>query len=539
MPGIAAPVFRRRGWGRRVHPKHWAKSTPEKSAIVVASTGERVTYLELDRRSNRLARLLRARGLSAGDVIAVLMENHPRFFEIFWAAQRSGLYFTPISWRLKADEAAYVLENSGAATLFATPRCAQLAVASAERARVEMRFSVAGDIAGFECYETAAASMPAEPMEGESLGRDLLYSSGTTGRPKGVKNALPDGDVSTIPPVMAFMSRLYGFDEQTVFLTPTPTYHASGLRYGMVCGHAGGTNILMERFDAERALALIEEFRVTHLGAVPTVFVRLLKLPLETRRRYDLSSLKMVLHGTGPCGRDVKRPMIDWLGPILHENYGGTEGNGLCALDSHEWMAHPGSVGKAVVGHVHILDSDGHDLPVGEEGVVYFEGGPRFEYHGDPDKTLRAYTPEGWSTHGDIGYLDAEGYLYLTDRQSHMIICGGVNIYPQEVEDLLLSHPQVLDAAVFGVPHDELGEVVKAVVHPLDMRRAGPGLEAELIGFCRARIADFKCPRSVDFSVDLPRHETGKIYKRLLQQRYAAAHAALTDAAIPAHPPDR
>ncbi len=505
----------------------------------MATSGERVTYADLDRRSNRLAQVLRARGLRTGDGIAALMENHPRFFEIFWAAQRSGLYFTPISWRLKTDEATYILENSAATALFATPRCAELAVASAERARVGRRFSIGGEVAGFESYENVTASMPDSPVADESLGRDLLYSSGTTGRPKGIKNALPDGEVSTIPPVMAFMSRLYGFDEKTVFLTPTPTYHASGLRYGMVCGHAGGTNILMEQFDAERALALIEEFRITHVGAVPTLFVRLLRLPPETRRRYDLSSLKMVLHGTAPCGRDVKQAMIDWLGPILYENYGGTEGNGLCAIDSHEWIRHPRSVGRAVVGRARILGRNGEEVPTGEEGVIYFEGGPRFEYHGDPQKTHDAYTAEGWSTLGDIGFLDGEGYLYLTDRQSHMIISGGVNIYPQEVEDLLLSHPQVLDAAVFGVPHEEYGEAVKAVVHPLDMARAGASLEAELIGFCRSRIAHFKCPRSVDFAIDLPRHETGKIYKRLLKERYAAAQAAHKDPSASEIRPDR
>jgi long-chain acyl-CoA synthetase len=522
-----------------LHPKYWAKTTPAKSAIIMASSGERVTYGDLDRRANRLAQLLRARGLRNGDVIAVLMENHARFFEIFWAAQRSGLYFTPISWRLKADEAAYILENSGASALFATPHCADLAASAAERARVELRFSVAGEISGFQSYEAAVALMPASPITDESLGRDLLYSSGTTGRPKGVKNALPDGEVSTMPPVMGFMSRLYVFDDKTVFLTPTPTYHASGLRYGMVAGHAGSTNIVMERFDAEQLLALIDEFQVTHLGCVPTTFVRLLKLPAETRQRYRLSSLKMVLHGTGPCGRDVKQAMLDWLGPILYENYGGTEGNGLCSIDSQEWIDHPGSVGKAVVGRVHILGPTGKDLPAGEEGTVYFEGGPRFEYHGDPQTTRQAYSTEGWSTLGDIGFLDRDGYLHLTDRQSHMIISGGVNIYPQEVEDLLLSHPKVLDAAVFGIPNAEFGEEVKAVVHPLDMRQVGPALELELISFCRSRIAHFKCPRSVDFSSDLPRHETGKIYKRLLKQRYTQAHAAVMDAPAPETPVHR
>lgn len=335
-----------------VHPKHWARQTPDKPAIIMAATGESLSFGVLDARADQLAQLLRARGLRAGDGIAVIMENHPRFFELFWAAQRSGLYFTPISWRLKPDEAAYILENSSAKAIFATPHCAELATSAAALAGTPLRFSVGGEIAGFTSYETAVSTMPAAPIGDESLGRDMLYSSGTTGRPKGIKNALPDGEVSTIPPVMAFMSKMYHFDENTVFLTPTPVYHASGLRYGMVAGHAGSTNIVMEHFDAEQALALIEKYRITHLGFVPTVFVRLLKLPADVRRRYDLSSLKMVTHGTGPCGRDIKQAMIDWLGPIIYENYGGTEGNGLCAIDSQEWIDHPGSVGKAVVGTI-------------------------------------------------------------------------------------------------------------------------------------------------------------------------------------------
>jgi acyl-CoA synthetase (AMP-forming)/AMP-acid ligase II len=294
----------------------------------------------------------------------------------------------------------------------------------------------------------------------------------------------------------------------------------------MVTGHAGGTNVIMESFDAEESLRAIERFRVTHVGFVPTNFVRLLKLPLATRRRYDLSSLRKVLHGTGPCGREIKQAMIDWLGPILFENYGGTEGNGLCAIDSEEWLARPGSVGKAVVGRIHVLRKDWTGTATGEDGLVYFEGGPRFEYHNDAEKTARAYSPQGWSTLGDIGHVDADGYLYLTDRDSHMIISGGVNIYPQEVENLLLAHPMVLDAAVFGIPNDEFGEEVKAVIHPVDMKDAGPTLADELIAYCRSRIAHFKCPRSVDFADDLPRHETGKIYKRLLRQRCAEAGVA-------------
>lgn len=508
-----------------MHPRHWAQIAPEKPALVMQGSGATITYGELESRANRLANLLRARGCTTGDTIAVLMENHPRFFEIFWAAQRSGLYFTPVSWRFKPDEAAYILEDSGAKLMFASARHIELAGAACDGAGITARFVIGTERNGFESYEEAVATMPAAPIADESLGRDMLYSSGTTGRPKGVKNALPHGDVTTIPPVMAFMSRLYGFDDSTIFLTPTPVYHASGLRYGMVTGHAGGTNVIMESFDAEEALRAIERFRVTHAGFVPTNFVRLLRLPPAVRRRYDLSSLRKVLHGTGPCGRDIKQQMIDWLGPILYENYGGTEGNGLCAIDSDEWFARPGSVGKAMVGRIHILRRDGTEAATGEDGLVHFEGGPRFEYHNDPEKTARAYNPAGWSTLGDIGHLDADGYLYLTDRDSHMIISGGVNIYPQEVENLLLAHPRVLDAAVIGVPNEEFGEEVKAVVHPVDMMDAGPALAGELIDYCRGRMAHFKCPRSVDFADDMPRHETGKIYKRLLKQRYAASGA--------------
>jgi acyl-CoA synthetase (AMP-forming)/AMP-acid ligase II len=492
----------------------------------MASSGETVSYGELDAASNRVAHLLRARGLRTGDGIVIVMENHPRFLEICWAAQRSGLYFTPASWRLKVDELAYILQNSGASALFVTPRFAEVAREAADRAGLPHRFIVDGTAPGFESYVSAVAGMPASPIPDQALGRDMLYSSGTTGLPKGVKNALSDSAITAIPPVMAFLTKLYGFDEATVNLTPAPLYHAGPLRYSMCIGHTGGTNIIMERFDPEQALALIEEHRITHAEMVPTMFVRWLKLPEQVRRSFDLSSLQKVIHGTGPCAPDIKRAMIDWLGPILHEQYGGTEGNGLCVIDSHEWLSHPGSVGKAVVGRVHVLDSNEQALPAGQEGLIYFEGGPRFEYHGDPEKTKAAYSSQGWSTLGDIGYVDEDGYVYLTDRQSHMIISGGVNIYPQEVENVLIAHPAVLDAAVFGIPHAEFGEAVMAVVHPVDMTLAGSELAAELMEYCRSRISSIKCPRAIDFSDRLPRHETGKIYKRLLKQQYAREQTA-------------
>jgi acyl-CoA synthetase (AMP-forming)/AMP-acid ligase II len=508
------------------HPRQWAAEAPEKSAVVMAGSGTRLSYGALEDRANQIARFLREQGLRRGDALAVLLENRPEFLEVFWGAQRAGLYVVPVSWRLKADEIAYILENSAAKILFTSELHAGVAMEAGRLARLERLVCTGAPPSGFLGYEGALAALPAAPIPDESLGRDMMYSSGTTGRPKGVKTALPDGEITSMMPVMAFMSELYGFDEQTVFLSTSPLYHAAGLRYAMVTGHAGGTLVVMEAFDAPATLALIERYRVTHVSLVPTMFVRMLKLPERVRAAYDLSSLRMVIHGTGPCGRDVKQAMIDWLGPILFENYGATEGNGLCALDSHEWLSHPGSVGKAVVGRVHIIGPDG-ECPNGEDGLVYFEGGPRFAYHGDPEKTAQAYSPEGYSTLGDIGHLDDEGYLYLTDRQSHMIISGGVNIYPQEVEDILLAHPDVWDAAVIGVPDEEFGEAVLAVVHPVDPAAAGPALAAALIAFCRSRLATFKCPRRIDFATDLPRHETGKIYKRLLKQRYESKQEVL------------
>ena len=503
------------------HPRQWAATQPEKAAVVMAGSGASLSYGALEDRANRMARFLREQGLSRGDALAVLMENRPECLEVFWGAQRAGLYVVPVSWRLTAEEIAYILENSAAKILFTSELHAGLAVAAGRLAGLEWLVCAGAAPAGFLAYEDVLAAAAAAPIADESVGRDMMYSSGTTGRPKGVKTALPDGDITVMMPVMAFMSELYGFDEETVFLSTSPLYHAAGLRYAMVTGHAGGTVVVMEKFDAQATLAQIERYRITHVSLVPTMFVRLLKLPRETRAAYDLSHLRRVIHGTGPCGRDVKMAMIDWLGPILYENYGATEGNGLCALDSHEWLRHPGSVGRALVGRVHIIGPDGARCRTGEDGLVYFEGGPRFAYHGDPDKTAQAYSPEGYSTLGDIGHLDEEGYLYLTDRQSHMIISGGVNIYPQEIEDLLLAHPKVWDAAVIGVADEEFGEAVLAVIHPVDPAAAGPALAEELIAYCRSRLATYKCPRRIDFATDLPRHETGKIYKRLLKQRYA------------------
>jgi long-chain acyl-CoA synthetase len=318
---------------------------------------------------------------------------------------------------------------------------------------------------------------------------------------------------------------LYAFDENMVYLSPAPLYHAAPLRYSMSVHRAGGTLIVMKKFDPERYLALIEQYRVTHTQVVPTMFVRMLKLPDDIRARHDLSSLKVAIHAAAPCPVEVKRRMIDWWGETIYEYYASTEGTGFCAVSPQEWLKKPGTVGRSLLGEVRILDEEDNVLPPGREGRIYFAGGGEFAYHNDPEKTKSVQHTEHGATFGDIGYLDEDGYLFLTDRAAYMIITGGVNVYPQEAENVLVMHPKVSDVAVFGIPHEEMGEEVKAVVQPRDWADAGPELEAELIAFARARLSHVKCPRSIDFEQELPRHDTGKLYKRLLKDRYKTAAA--------------
>jgi long-chain acyl-CoA synthetase len=504
-----------------MHPSVHARSTPEKPAYIMADTGEVTTYGELERASNRLAQLFRARGLKARDHIALLMENQKRFYEVCWAAQRAGLYFTAISTRLTAPEAAYIINDCGARLLIASRAMAGVASdVLGDVPAVATRLMTDGAVAGFEDYEDAVARMPDTPIADETSGADMLYSSGTTGRPKGVKLPLTGDPIDFVSPMGQAARQLYGFGPDSIYLSPAPLYHAAPLRFNMWVMRVGGTCVIMEHFDAEEFLRLVERHRVTHSQLVPTMFVRMLKLPEETRTRYDLSSLEVAIHAAAPCPVEVKRKMIEWWGPILLEYYAGTEGNGFTFINSHDWLAHPGSVGRALVARLHIVGDDGEELPPGEPGTVYFSGGPEFSYHNDPEKTAQTRNDRGWSTLGDVGYVDEEGYLYLTDRKAFMIISGGVNIYPQEVENLLIGHPKVADVAVFGVPNEEFGEEVKAVVQPMDWADAGPALEAELIGYCRQHLAHLKCPKSVDFERELPRHPTGKLYKRLLRDRY-------------------
>jgi long-chain acyl-CoA synthetase len=504
-----------------MHPSVHARTTPDKPAYILAGSGETVTFGELEDRSNRLAQLFRARGLKTGDHIALMMENQPRFYEVCWAAQRAGLYFTAISTRLTAPEAAYIVNDCGAKLLVVSRAMASVAEElTGQIPAVETLLMTDGAIPGFDSYEDAVARMPAEPIADETSGVDMLYSSGTTGRPKGVKLPLTGEPIEYVSPQGMASRMLYGFDENTIYLSPAPLYHAAPLRFNMWVMRVGGTCVIMEHFDAEEYLRLVEKYRITHSQLVPTMFVRMLKLPEEVRARYDVSSLKVAIHAAAPCPIEVKRAMIAWWGPILMEYYAGTEGNGSTFINSQDWLAHPGSVGRSLVAKLHIVGDDGEELPPGEPGTIYFSGGPEFTYHNDAEKTAQTRNEQGWSTLGDVGYVDEEGFLYLTDRKAFMIISGGVNIYPQEVENLLIGHPKVADVAVFGVPNEEFGEEVKAVVQPMNWADAGPALEADIIAYCRQHLAHLKCPRSVDFEAELPRHPTGKLYKRLLRDRY-------------------
>ena len=504
-----------------MHPGHHATTMPEKIAYRMAGSGITVIYAELEARANACAHLFRSLGLRRGDCIAIIMENHFRYFEIAWAALRSGLYYTAISTRLTPAEAAYIVNDCGARVLISSKHMAGLAAAvAAEAPKLVAKLMVDGTIDGFEAYEASVAGQPTDMIADPSEGADMLYSSGTTGRPKGVKVPLPEEPYGTPGKLFMLNAALYSPDAETVYLSPAPLYHAAPLRFSLTMMRFGATVVVMEHFEPETYLALIEKYRVTHTQVVPTMFVRLLKLDPAIRAKYDVSSLKCAIHAAAPCPIPVKEQMIEWWGPVIHEYYAGTEGNGFCAITSAEWLAHKGSVGRAMMGVPHIVGEDGEELPPYEPGTIYFSDGPVFEYHNDPDKTASSRTANGWSTLGDIGYLDQDGYLYLTDRKANMIISGGVNIYPQEAENLLITHPKVADVAVFGVPDAEWGEAVKAVIQPADMRDAGPALEAELIAFCREHLSHVKCPRSIDFEAELPRHPTGKLYKRLLKDRY-------------------
>src|SRR5215472_3969847 len=494
----------------------------------MAGSGETVTFGKYEARSNRAAHLLRDAGMRHGDHIAVLIENQPVLLEIEAGAERTGLYFTLINTYLGPDEVAYIVSNSRSRMLFASAASADVASAAAAKVPALERKLITGSgqsPAGWESYDAVVAGYPAEPVPGETLGTPMLYSSGTTGQPKGIFRDLPEISPTEILPVLEFAKYLFGFREGMTYLNPAPLYHSAPQASVATAMRLGATAVVMERFDAEQWLALVERYRVTNCQMVPVMFSRLLRVPEEARTRYDTSSLECIVHAAAPCPVQVKRAMIDWLGPIITEYYGATENNGFTHCDSAQWLAHPGTVGRPILGELLILGENGDECPVATDGLIWFRGATAFEYFEDPVKTAQSRSADGTaSTVGDVGHVDADGYLYLTDRKSYMIISGGVNIYPQETENLLAAHPAVLDVAVIGVPNEDLGEEVKAVVQLAEPDAAGPLLAQELIAYCRDRLAHFKCPRTVDFVPELPRSETGKLYKRMLRDAYWAGH---------------
>lgn len=503
-----------------------ARKWPDKPATIIAETGESMSYSELANQAARIATVLRASGLRYGDHIAFMQRNGLGFHPICWGAWLAGLYFTPISTHLKAEEVAHIILDSGATVVIADPAFHDAVhqareITGPDAARWFMTGPALGPFASLTDAVEAAAPMQSSPDF--QVGSDMLYSSGTTGRPKGILPGL-EKKRDDPDPLSKLFETLYGFSDQTVYLTPAPLYHGSPLKFSMAIHRFGGTNVILSKFDAAQALAAIEDYTVTHSQWVPTMLHRLHRLPVEVRQGHDLSSHQVAIHAAAPCPPDLKRQMIEWWGPIIHEFYAGSEAAGLTAITSEEWLERPGSVGRAVLGVVHIVDEKGKELPPGENGHVYFSDGPRVTYHNDPQKTAAATLPNGWFTLGDMGWLDPDGYLYLSDRKDFMIITGGVNVYPKEIEDVLTMHPQVRDVAVFGLPNEEFGEEIWAVIQPEsahDVDRAR--LEETLRQYCRTKLSPIKTPRVFDFVETLPRMENGKLYKTALRRNYLSA----------------
>jgi long-chain acyl-CoA synthetase len=502
----------------------------DKPAIILHPSGTVVTFDELEARANRLAHRFRKAGLREGDAVAILMENNEHIHAVMWAARRSGLYYVPINTHLTPAEAAYIIDNSSAKAVVGSAALRKTCENLAEHTMPDLRLIADGaetsatcassDLDGWYRYPECVADQPDTPIDDEIEGDLLQYSSGTTGRPKGIRRELLHLPPAEVP---SLMSGLVGFwlDPEAVYISPAPLYHTAPSVWSMQIQAAGITTVVMEKFDAEGCLDAIQRHRVTHGQFVPVMFTRMLKLPEPVRDNYDLSSLKRAMHAAAPCPVEIKKQMIHWWGPIIDEYYASSEAIGSTLIVAEDWLKHPGSVGKPMMGGLHILDEDGNELPPNQAGEIYFEGGFDFEYLNDPDKTAKSRDEHGWKTVGDIGYLDEEGYLYLTDRRHHMIISGGVNIYPQEAENMLVTHPKVMDAAVFGIPDDEMGQSVKGVVQTVDPADATDEFGDELLGWLRDRLAHYKCPRSISFEPQLPRTDTGKLYKQELIKKYS------------------
>lgn len=497
----------------------------ERPALILHPSETTVSFAELEARANRLAHHLCAAGLREGDVVVIVMENNEHVHAVAWAARRIGLYYALVNTHLTAGEAAYIVVNSGAKAIIGSRAlrrtCEELRIHLGE-ALPELRMIADADLDGWERYPECVAAQPITPVRDELEGDLLQYSSGTTGRPKGIMRALPHVSPEEAPILLTSLFDRVGITGDAVYLSPAPLYHTAPIYWSMSAQALGATAVVMEKFDAEGALAAIERYGVTHGQFVPAMFVRMLKLPDAVRRSYDLSSLRRVVHAAAPCPVDVKRQMIDWWGPIIDEFYAASEGAGSTYITAEEWLAKPGSVGRPLSGEIHVLGDDGREQPPGRPGDLYFGKGLEFQYLDDPVKTAEARDERGWATVGDMGYVDEDGYLFLTDRRHHMIISGGVNIYPREAEDVLITHPKVLDAAVFGIPDADMGQAVMGAVQTVDPADATEDLAAELIEWLRARLAHYKCPRSVSFEASLPRADTGKLYKQALVEKYSA-----------------
>ncbi|OYN81110.1 fatty-acid--CoA ligase FadD4 [Mycolicibacterium sphagni] len=500
-----------------------AEATPDKPAIILYPSGTTVTFGQMEARANQLAHLFRQAGLREGDAVAILIENNEHFHTVMWAARRSGLYYVPINTHLTAAEAAYIIDNSEAKAVVGSGALKETLAGLAEELPKlpPLLLITDGELDGWLSYPECVADQPVTPIDDEIEGDLLQYSSGTTGRPKGIKREL-----SHLPPpeVPGMMAGLIGFwmTPDAVYISPAPLYHTAPSVWSMQTLSAGITTVVLEKFDAQGCLDAIQSHKVTHGQFVPVMFTRMLKLPPDVRNSYDLSSLKRIMHAAAPCPVEIKKQMIDWWGPIVDEYYASSEAIGSTLIFAEDWLTHPGSVGKPMMGALHILDEDGNELPAGQAGEIYFEGGFDFEYLNDAEKTAKSRDSHGWKTVGDIGYLDEDGYLYLTDRRHHMIISGGVNIYPQEAENVLVTHPRVMDAAVFGVPDDEMGQSVKGVVQLVDPAEASDEFAEELLAWLRDRLSHYKCPRSISFEKELPRTDTGKLYKQELIVKYSA-----------------
>jgi fatty-acyl-CoA synthase len=501
-----------------------AAQTPDKVATIMLHSGESLTYGELNERSIRLARLLQNAGLQEGDVVALFMENNIRYHEVYWAAVRSGMYLCAVNKYLTAEEAAYIVNDSGAKALVSSVGVAPAAGPMlADLDDCPVRLVVDGPLDGYERYEDQLDTVSAEPLAAEPLGDFMNYSSGTTGRPKGIKRPLSGATFAEPSALDGLIQNLYAVGPESVYLSPAPLYHSAPLAFTAGTHSLGGTNVIMEKFDPVEALRAIEAHTITHSQWVPTMFIRMLKLEESERTQFDLSSHRVAIHAAAPCPVDVKHQMIDWWGPIIFEYYGGTELNGMTYCNSEQWLAHPGTVGSSIMGTLHVCDEAGVELPAGEAGTIYFERDVMpFEYHNDAAKTNASKHPTNplWTKLGDVGYVDDDGFLYLTDRESFMIISGGVNIYPQEIEDAMVMHPKIADVAVFGVPNNDTGEEVKAVVQLADGVEPTDAVRNELVAHAKEALAKYKVPRSIDFEDELPRLETGKLYKRLLKDRY-------------------